>query len=150
MLFFFDLLPQYKLLEWTTFIMLSAWWNLQEYHLISNSFPSVSQRYHILSLMSFSWHIVVGVFSPDVHLPFKCIVNIPLIHIKTTRAMRGAFTWIKWWLNRLNGLPEESHHFDSNPNNFYSTYALIQLSSSLVTHSELVAWLVISLEPRLS
>lgn len=33
---FFDLLPQYKLLKSTTFIFLSAWWNL-EYHLINNN-----------------------------------------------------------------------------------------------------------------
>lgn len=128
--------------------MLSAWWNIEEAHLIKKKkssfsfyhlacpFPDTQYYQQLLVLIS--------------HLPFKCIVNIPLTHMKITRAMRGELTGIKRWLNRLNDLPDGSQHFDSNPNIFYSTHAPIKLCSSLLTHSELVAWLVTSLEPRLS
>ena len=49
-------------------------------------------------------------------------------------------------LKRLTGAPEEPHHLDSNPDNFYSIYAPVEL----LIYSAIMIFFLISLELRLS
>lgn len=51
----------------------------------------------------------------------------------------------KMMLKRLTGAPEEPHHLDSNPNNFYLIYAPVEL----LTYSEIMVSFFFSLESRL-
>lgn len=99
--------------------------------------------------MSSSWNTALAATDCDVPSFFQIHWGYPLIHAKTTRTMRGELTWIKMKhekkLKRLTGAPEEPHHLDSNPNNFYLIYAPVEL----LTYSEIMVSFLISLESRL-
>lgn len=128
--FIFDLLPQYKLLVYCFHFGLCL---IKLTRIPFDNKLCLSLQF-LLPLMSFSWHKALTAFSSDVPSLFQICCKYPFDISQNHRTMRGEFTWLRWCLNRLKGLPEGSHHLDSNHNDFYSIYVPIQLWSPH-THS---------------